>query len=99
MGQQFSAKWAAHTHFYTEIEGENRLIGLDMYPYKILTIFKQKHCRQYDRRTSKERKQRDEKRKGKERKMSVKWATHTHTHTHTHFYTEIEGENRCIALL
>ncbi len=32
---KMSVKWAAYTHFYTEI----RFIGVDMNPYKILTVF------------------------------------------------------------
>ncbi len=71
-----------HTHFYTEIEGENRLIGLDMYLYKILTAFK-KIALQTVWQEDKQRKETERREeKGKERKMSVKWAAYTHTLLH-----------------
>ncbi len=35
MGHTFKLKWAAYTNLYTEIEGENRFIGLDIYAYNI----------------------------------------------------------------
>ncbi len=53
------------------------------------------HCKRQEDKQRKETERWEE--KGKERKMSVKWAAYTHTHTH--FYTEIEGENRFIGLL
>ncbi len=42
MGHNFQLKWAAYTHFYTEIEAENRFISLDV-SVQILSLKKKKH--------------------------------------------------------
>ncbi len=81
MGHTFELKWAAYTHFYTEIEAENRFIGLDM--YKILTVFK-KNCIADSMAGGQAKKGNRETRRERERKEDVSKMGCIHKHTLFH---------------